>query len=203
MPRIRAENIAAHKALTRRQILDSARQNFLEFGYTDTSLGDIAMDADIGRTTLYEYFTDKEAVLIELVNEELPSLVEDIVQGIPEGLTAKENLGELVLRHLEFIADDSNLGTMLMRASNQLTAEAQAQIRLAHGSLEEAISDAYAAGAESGDFRSMDPVLAGELINAITMYAARSLIRSSDPKGKVHETIDFILEFLFEGLGAH
>jgi AcrR family transcriptional regulator len=183
--------------------LDSARQNFVEFGYPDTSLGDIAIDADIGRTTLYEYFPDKEAVLIELVNEELPALVEEIVQGIPGGLNAREYLGELVLRHLDFIADDSNLGTMLMRASNQLSPEAQAQIRRAHGRLEEAIIDAYAAGAESGEFRSMEPVLAGELINAVTMYAARSLIRSSDPKGKVHETIDFILEFLFDGLGAH
>jgi AcrR family transcriptional regulator len=203
MPRIRAENIATHKAQTRRQILDSARQNFLEFGYPDTSLGDIAIDADIGRTTLYEYFPDKEAVLIELVNEELPALVEQIVEGIPDGLNAKENLGELVLRHLEFIADDSNLGTMLMRAANQLSPEAQAQIRRAHGRLEQAITDAYAAGAGSGEFRTMDPLLAGELINAVTMYAARSLIRSSDPKGKVHETIDFILEFLFDGLGAH
>lgn len=203
MPRIRAENIATHKALTRRQILDSARQNFLEFGYPDTSLGDIAVDADIGRTTLYEYFEDKEAMLVALVTEELPALVEEIVETIPKGLTAKESLGELVLRHLEFIADDSNLGTMLMRASNQLSPQAQAQIRRAHGRLEEAIMDAYAVGAESGEFRSIEPVLAGELINAITMYAARSLIRSSDPKGKVHETIDFILEFLFEGLGAH
>jgi len=202
MPRIRAENIAAHKEQTRRQILDAARANFLEFGYPETSLGDIALDADIGRTTLYEYFPDKEAVLIELVNTELPAMVDSIVEGIPGGLTAKEFLGELVLRHLEFIADGSNLGTMIMRDSNHLSAAAQQDIRTAHGRLEEAIVDAYAAGADSGEFRAIDPATAGELVNAVTMYGARTLLRSADPKGAIHETIDTILDFLFEGLGA-
>lgn len=202
MPRIRAENIAAHKAQTRRQILSAARDNFVEFGYPDTSLGDIALDANIGRTTLYEYFPDKEAVLIELVGDEMPAVVDSIVDSIPSGLTAKQNLGELVLRHLEFIADESNLGTMIMRDSNHLSLSAQAEIRKAHGRLEEAIADAYAAGAESGEFRQIDPTTAGELVNAITTYGARTLLRSADPKGAVHATIDTVLDFLFEGLGA-
>jgi len=189
--------------MTRQQILDSARHNFLEFGYPEVSLGDIAMDAGIGRTTLYEYFPDKEAVLIELVNDELPELVEEIVDGIPDGLTARENLGELVLRHLVFISDESNLGTMLMRDANMLSPEAQGEIRRSHGRLEQAIGDAYAAGAASGEFRIMDPEQAAELINAVTMHAARGLLRSADPKGEVHATIDFVLEFLFEGLGSH
>ena len=44
--------VAAHKEMTRRQILDAARDNFLEFGYPAVALGDIAMDAGIGRTTV-------------------------------------------------------------------------------------------------------------------------------------------------------
>ncbi|MEE8330320.1 MAG: TetR/AcrR family transcriptional regulator [Acidimicrobiia bacterium] len=203
MPRIRAENIAAHKAMTRRQILDSARENFLQFGYPAVSLGDIAMDAGIGRTTLYEYFEDKEAVLIELVNDELPTIVEHIVDGIPDGLSARESLGELVLRHLEFISDESNLGTMIMRDSNKLSQEAQGEIRMAHGRLEQAIGDAYEAGAATGEFRAMDPAQAAELINAVTMHAARGLLRSPDPKGEVHKTTDLVLDFLFDGLGSH
>lgn len=202
MPRIRADSIVAHKEMTRRQILDSARQNFLEFGYPDTSLGDIALDAGIGRTTMYEYFPDKEAVLIELVNEELPQLVEEIVAGIPAGLTAKEKLGELVLRHLEFIADESKLGTMIMRDSNNLSQQAQHEIRLAHSRLEDAAIRSYTEGAAAGEFRRIEPALAGELVNAVTMFGARKLLRSEDPKGAVHETVDAVLDFLFEGLGA-
>ncbi len=202
MPRIRADNIAEHKELTRRRILDSARMNFLEFGYPDTSLGDIALDADIGRTTLYEYFPDKEAVLIELVQAELPELLAAILDGIPDDLSARQRLGELMVRQLEFIADDSNLGTMLMRDTNKLSPEAQAQIRAAHASLEEAVVDAYRAGADAGEFRAIDPATAGELINAVTMHAARTLLRSPDPKGRVHATVEVVLDFLFEGLSA-
>jgi AcrR family transcriptional regulator len=202
MPRIRAQTIAEHKQLTRRDILDAARANFLEFGYPDTALGDIALDAGIGRTTLYEYFPDKEAILIELVDEELPTLLDDILSTIPSGLSARHHLGELIIRHLEFIADDSHLGTMLMRDANMLSPSAQQEIRRAHRVLERAIGDAYAAGATTGEFRQIDQDTAGELINAVTMHAARSLLRSADPKALIHDTADTILDFLFEGLGA-
>ena len=133
----------------------------------------------------------------------MPAIVEQILDGIPKGLSARENMGELVLRHLEFIADDSNLGTMMMRDSNKLSPGAQGAIRQSHSRLEEAIVDAYRLGAASGEFRSMEPELAGELVNALTMYAARTLLKSPDPKGQVHRTIDGILDFLFDGLGAH
>jgi AcrR family transcriptional regulator len=203
MPRIRAESIAEHKEITRRHILAAARGNFLDYGYADTALADIALDAGVGRTTLYEYFDDKEAILVELVNAELPALLDSVLAAIPAGLTARQLLGELVIRHLEFIADESNLGTLLMRESNRLSAAAQRDIRKAHRVLEHAIVEAYATGADAGEFRSnIDPVVAGDLINAVTMHAARNLLRSSDPKGEVHATADTILDFIFNGLSV-
>lgn len=202
MPRIRADNIEAHKALTRRQILEAAEELFLEQGYTDTSYADIAAEVGVGRTTLYEYFADKEEILVELVRHSLPPLVDGIVDGIPAGLDAGQRLGELVVRHLEFICDESNLGTLIMRETPQLTPETQDRIREAHSRLESTLVAIVSEGVADGQFRPIDPGLAGELVNSIVMSTARGLLRSSDAKGRLHETSDAMLDFLSHGLGA-
>ena len=41
-------------------IIDAARRVFVEKGYVATSMGDIAIEAGIGRTTLNYYFRTKE-----------------------------------------------------------------------------------------------------------------------------------------------
>jgi len=51
----------------REQILDCALGAFAERGYHGASIGDICKRANIGRATLYQYFTDKQAVLLALV----------------------------------------------------------------------------------------------------------------------------------------
>ncbi|MEX0668083.1 MAG: helix-turn-helix domain-containing protein, partial [Acidimicrobiia bacterium] len=72
MPRIRAGSIEEHKVLTRRQILAAARMLLAETGNGDLNLGDLAAVAGIGRTTLYEYFRDRDDLVASLVEDALP-----------------------------------------------------------------------------------------------------------------------------------
>jgi AcrR family transcriptional regulator len=202
VPRIRAENIDAHKAKTRRDILDTASALFLSEGYTATSLGDIAVEIGVGRTTLYEYFRDKEEILVLLVEEEMPELVGGMIDSVPSNLTASERLGELVIRNLEFIADERNLGTLIMREVPKLSPEAQARVRAAHERLEDELQELCTEAVANGEFRNIDPVWAGRFVNAMMMGAARSLLRTDDPKQQVHDAADTVVQVLLHGLSA-
>ena len=64
MPRIRAETIAEHRALTRSQVLEAAKELIADLGSAEITLGEIASAVGIGRTTLYEYFADRDDVLM-------------------------------------------------------------------------------------------------------------------------------------------
>ena len=79
MPRIRAGSIEEHKVLTRRQILEAARMLLAETGNGDLNLGDLAAVAGIGRTTLYEYFTDRDDLIASLVEDALPGVIAGLV----------------------------------------------------------------------------------------------------------------------------
>ena len=202
MPRIRAESIAAHKEQTRRQILDAAGELFVEFGYSDTALADIAADVGVGRTTLYEYFPDKEEILLALVEDTIPGFIDRIITGLPAGTTHRERLGELLVASLLFVSDESNVGTMVMREVPKLSPEAQARVRSSHQRLEAEIVAECAAGVEAGEFRDLDPEWAGRIAGEMVMSAARTLLRDSDPKQRVHEVAESLLSMLFDGLAT-
>ena len=59
----------------RRQILDGAREVFMELGFDGASMGEIARAAGVSKGTLYVYFTDKTAVCEAIVEEETRTAV--------------------------------------------------------------------------------------------------------------------------------
>jgi AcrR family transcriptional regulator len=66
MPRNKPELAREEK---RQEILQVARRLFLQAGYEATSMGRIAEEAGVAPNTLYWYFTDKDALLIAVLNE--------------------------------------------------------------------------------------------------------------------------------------
>lgn len=200
MPRIRAENIEAHKALVLNQALEAAQQLFDEFGYEQTSLGDVAAAIGVGRTTLYDYFTDKEDLLATLVETELPDTIAELLGSIPEGLSVDERLGELAVKTVEFVVSDPILGLVMHRELPALAGATQERIAAAHEDLSREFASLYRTGVEAGVFRGMAPDLAGALLQDTIMAAARVLFRGEEPKARLHEVTGSLVEFLRGGL---
>jgi AcrR family transcriptional regulator len=200
VPRIRADSIEEHKTLTRRDILEAAAGLFRAQGYNETSLGDIASHVGIGRTTLYEYFSDKEGILVCLVQQELPGLMADLVADLPGDGSCRERLGVLIERGLEFVADDSRLGSMLMRELPNISKEAQREVRKAHFGLADAVVGVCREGVASGEFRQMDPMVAGQLVYGLMMSASSGLMRSPGARDRARQVSDTMRSIVFEGL---
>lgn len=202
MPRIRAASIAEHKARTRHDVLMVAMELFAEFGYEDTSFGDISASVGIGRTTLYEYFTDKDDLLASLVEETLPSTIEDIVAAIPSDLGPSERLERLMIGMVEFVAVDPTLGLLLHREVPKLSPQAQERVAVAHRGLSMEFAEAYRAGVAAGELKLLPAGLAGRFLSDMIMSAAKALIDSADPKAKLPEVTTAVVDLLFNGLKA-
>lgn len=202
MPRIRAATIDEHKEMTRREILVAAGELFRSEGFSDTTLRDIAAYVGIGRTTLYEYFSDKEDVLVNLVEHTLPDVVDGLLAGLPPDVTVRERLSELIVRGLEFVSSDTSLGSTLMRELPKLSPAAQRRVRKAHGRLEAEVTRLCRLGIDRGEFRSFDPDDAGRLVSQMMMSASQGLLRDTDAKQRIHEVADTLVRFLFDGLAV-
>src|SRR5215831_14364910 len=96
-----------HKERTRRQLADSARELFAERGYDATSTADIAAAAGVTERTLFRYFPNKLALVLDELIALLPEMAESIrdrpaaeppYQAVCEGMVA------FGLRHLDMVA---------------------------------------------------------------------------------------------------
>jgi TetR/AcrR family transcriptional regulator, transcriptional repressor of aconitase len=61
--------VSSRDAQRRREILDAAQTCFLRFGYSKTSLDDIAQTAKLSRPLLYRKFANKEAIFAALYDD--------------------------------------------------------------------------------------------------------------------------------------
>ena len=69
-------------------ILDAATKVFLAKGYTKTTMDDIALEAEITKPTIYQYFATKEQLYVSLMApfiEELGTQVEKIEESLVQG----------------------------------------------------------------------------------------------------------------------
>ena len=200
MPRIRAENIAAHKELTRVEILDAAYELIGEAGTADISLAEVALRVGIGRTTLYEYVRHKDDLIATLVEDRLPGVVDGMLERVDAADSIPGRLRTLAELTVEFVVADPVLGVILHRELPRLSGEAQERIRASHHELAARMMSLYREGVDQGIFRPMAPDLAGRLMNDTMMAAAKVLISAPDPTERLDEVTAATGEYLLAGL---
>ena len=223
MPRISAALIEEHREATRRALFDAALDLFARQGYVETTLGALADHAGIGRTTFYDYFTDKDDLLASLVEAYLPAVFEEMIEEIPRSLPLHNRLAKLVEAMVGFVATDPVFGAILHRDVPRIGSDAQRRIAAAHQNLITefaGIDGEHAAhggrgvglrvsddltdrrGVEASEFRMMPHDLAGRFILDVVMSGARTLIRSGDPQERFEEVAEETARFLLGGLGS-
>jgi len=106
------------KAATRQAIADAALRLFLERGYDDVGIREIADTADVSTTTLFKHFPVKEA----LVFDQEPDLEAGLLAAVrerPPGQSIPNALREHALRHRRAGADsDPSFATFLALVNN-------------------------------------------------------------------------------------
>ena len=116
---------------TRDALLEAAKHLFGEFGYARTSHADISAEAKIGRTTFYEHFASKEDLLVQLVERDLPALIDEILDSVASDLPPDVRMRELTIRFVEFVGTD-HLGLILHTEVPRLSLDPQASIAATH-----------------------------------------------------------------------
>ncbi len=168
----------------------------------ETTLGDIAAHAGIGRTTFYDYFVDKEDLLASLVEESLPEVFATMIDEIPRTMSWRDQLAGLAVSMVEFVVSDPVFGLILHQDVPRLGPEAQRRIAVTHQNLITEFARIYRLGVEAGEFRDMPFDLAGHFIIDVVMSGARTMLKSEEPKQRFHEVAEETVRFLLGGLGT-
>ncbi|MFD5142845.1 TetR/AcrR family transcriptional regulator [Streptomyces sp. NPDC058401] len=79
------------KAQTRKLIADTALRLFLERGYDNVGVREVAQEADVATATLFAHFPSKEALVFDQ-DDEQEQLLLDAVRNRPDGVSVPQTL---------------------------------------------------------------------------------------------------------------
>ncbi|RLJ71610.1 TetR family transcriptional regulator [Hydrogenivirga caldilitoris] len=90
---------------TKRSIILTAKKLFVEKGYFNTSMRDIAKEAGVSTGALYHHFESKEEIAGEIYRETVEKIKERLEKALREGEGAREKI-KGVIRELLILAEE-------------------------------------------------------------------------------------------------
>lgn len=164
MPKIIGGSLSEHRQQTRGRLFAALRALMTDRGFDAITLADIAAEAGVGRTAVYNHVPDKESLLIAYITHETETYVatlEGALEGVQEPV---EQLRTYVRQHAQLrrdvhLAPGPGLRTVLSRGT-------QARLRDHAALVEDILRRILTAGIASGDLPAQPVETTVPLINA-------------------------------------
>lgn len=173
------------------KITHSALQLFEKNGYDAVSIDDIAEAAEVSKSTFYNYFVSKEAVLIKLTMNSVNN-VKEILSKVP----AQDDPIEMIRLGFHCLIDDIYSWRNVAREAAMIGVYNET----AHDMINNLIVDYVANAQEKGIFRSDYPC---DLVTRSLMgiyYIAIFGLEPKISKKECKKQLDITLSFLLEGI---
>ena len=181
MPRIRAESIAAHKEVSRTAILDAAQKVFLADGYSGGSLTAIADVSGLPRTTIYEYFPSKGHILLAVLADRIPPLIEGMLGGSGDS-PPLEAIDQIFAAAVDLVIEAPELAELMFRVGRELPKDLRDQMWELLAPVTEELFRLCRAGAASGTFVAEHPDRLGSLLADMLVSAIGELTHERDAR---------------------
>jgi AcrR family transcriptional regulator len=195
VPRIDAPTIAEHRAQRRRVLLDAARALLTDNPHEAFSLTAVATRAGLPRSSVYEYFSSREDVLLELVHEVLPNWSRRVNAAMDAAATPEEKVLAYATANLRLVAAGEHaLATALIQSvpGDQVTASTQ----LMHDEMSRPL---HAALDQLG---VPDPAASARLISSVVYTASRMIEDGADTTSVDARVRELLAPFLQAQPGA-
>ncbi len=168
MPRIKADNIADHVAQQRAAVLDAAVRLFVERGYSDVGLGDVAAEVGLARNSLYRYVPDKIHLLVEWYRRAVPETIrawEDATAGDDPPAVRLQRWARCYLEWA--LTPEHQLVAPLTESLPSLDDATRAEVAALHRSMMAVVSSVVAeAGVAPDEVDGVTALLAGAALGA-------------------------------------
>jgi AcrR family transcriptional regulator len=168
VPRIRAASVAEHRSMQRAALLDAARSLLSDGGTEALTFPALAERTGLARSSVYEYFRSRAAVVEELCEVDFPLWAAEVEAAMAAVERAEDKVEAYVRKQLELVGDQRHRAVVAISAS-ELDAGAREKIRAAHGGLIAMIVEALAGLGQA------EPRLAAMLLQGVVDAAVRRI----------------------------
>ncbi|HET7657554.1 MAG TPA: TetR/AcrR family transcriptional regulator [Bacillales bacterium] len=180
-------------------ILMAASRLFLEYGYKEVSIDDVARACGVTKATIYYYYSSKAELFTETMIQMMKRIRERISSMLLEDLPLHERLLNVAKAHLSATVD-IDLDGFMRGTKNSLTDKQIRQMREAENKMYESIETAFQTAIERNDIAEVNPTFAAHCYIALLKVgnfrgpSNEGIFANSD------EAAEQIVSFLWKGL---
>ena len=183
----------------RRRIFQAASRLFIRQGFHETSMRQVAQAVGLGKATLYDYFPNKEEILLFFV-ERLMEVTHVAASEISaQELPAPEKLRRIVSSLWQYLEQNRAMAVLISKEASRLGEEATRRLALRRAKYRRILEGVLVQGVEEGSLRSIDPrMTALALHSMITVPFYDWLLRQET--GRSQADAEALLELFFHGV---
>ncbi|GLW48453.1 TetR family transcriptional regulator [Streptomyces sp. NBRC 14336] len=160
--------MAEHRSMQRAALLDAARSLLSEGGTEALTFPALAERTGLARSSVYEYFRSRAAVVEELCAVDFPVWAAEVEAAMAAADGAEATIEAYVRTQLALVGDRRHRAVVAISAS-ELDAGAREKIRAAHGGLVTMIAEALR------EMGHAEPRLAAMLLQGVVDAAVRRI----------------------------
>ncbi|MFH8445796.1 TetR/AcrR family transcriptional regulator [Streptomyces sp. NPDC018026] len=160
--------MAEHRSMQRAALLDAARSLLSDGGTEALTFPALAERTGLARSSVYEYFRSRAAVVEELCAVDFPVWAAEVEAAMERETAPDAKVEAYVRKQLDLVGDRRHRAVVAISAS-ELDAGAREKIRAAHGGLVAMIVEAL------GEMGHDQPRLAAMLLQGVVDAAVRRI----------------------------
>ncbi|MDF5757026.1 TetR/AcrR family transcriptional regulator [Spongiactinospora sp. TRM90649] len=197
MPRISAATIGEHRAQTRDRILEAVSRLSRAQGIDEMSMTEVAGEAGITRTALYNYFPDKAALLLAFTERVTGYFIESYERELPPEASPAEKLRAFVRLQLAGLVAHPHPGPADLSAA--LGPDAYQRLADHVAPMQDILVGIIEGGTASGDFRAGP---AGDTARMILAVIGAERVPLLSGEVTVEQAEETISGFVLRALGS-
>lgn len=182
----------------RHEIFAESAHLFLEKGFFETSMREVAKAVGMGRSSLYDYFHSKEDILIWYFLDDIDVMIVFAGNVARQSLPAIEKLYLILHKQMERLLENKEFYIRFFVEIQRLGGESRQLIKLKRHDYQDILCSIVEQGIQEGAFRPVNSLLATHLLQMALMPPAFT----SRPIGTPDEMLDEALTLFLRGVQA-
>lgn len=183
----------------RQKIIKAAVTVFSQKGFHEAKVDEIAQLADVGKGTVYEYFSSKTELFQEMFKAGMEFYINNVKIELKPGLSAGEKLIKMARLHFRFIVKYRDLARITMTEHTYFNEDFRKWAYESRTAKIELIKQIIDEGITNGEFRSVDSHAASLAFMGALGSVFPQVVFSKD-KTSYNSLLEPIMDILFNGL---
>ncbi len=180
----------------RMAIAHAAAELIFRQGYNETSVSQIARKLGMGKSTIYDYFSSKDEIILLLLDEPLGEVRSRAEEIEAEAGNPTERLTRILEMHLDVLLRDKAFIFKLSFEFQRLPLDVQARHEGKRQAYQDMLIRLIESGIEDGSYRPIDPDIAVKIL----LSTLSSVILTARPNGTPLEMLNQGLDLIFKGM---